>query len=164
MNRMFRNLTAATALAAVAATGMITVANVAGAQDGSSQTAPDNGAGDRNRPRSPFTEAQRQCLTDQGVTRPEAKPTAEQRQALQAAFAACGIEQPGGRVRAARFLRDLTPEQRECLKTELRPAAGSEGQRPRLTSAERRQALTDAATACAITLPDLPVRPNQPAA
>ncbi len=164
MNRMFRNLTAATALAAVAATGMITVANVAGAQDGSAQTAPEDGA--RHRPRLPLTEAERQCLTDHGVSRPETKPTAEQREALRAALDACGIERPLARARAGRFLRNLTEEQRECLKAEMAElgygAEGEgEGQRPRVASPERRQALKDAADACGIAIP---ARPNQPAA
>lgn len=161
MNRMFRNLTAATALAAVAATGMITVSNVAGAQDGSTQTAPDSGAPNRHRHRLPLTATERQCLIDQGVTRPETKPTAEQRAALRAALDACGIEHPVARARAGRFLRNLTEEQRDCLKSELGAEAGGDGQRPRLASPERRQALQDAAAACGITLPP---RPDQPAA
>ncbi|MFN0028542.1 MAG: hypothetical protein ACKV2O_15380 [Acidimicrobiales bacterium] len=159
MNRTFRNLTAATALAAVAATGVLTISNVAGAQDSTTQTAPENGAANPNRARVPLTAAERQCLTDQGLTRPETKPTAEQRQAARAAFDACGIEHPVARARAGRFVRNLTQEQRDCLKAELGVPAG-EGQRPRLGTPEARQALQDAAGACGITLP---ARPNQPA-
>jgi hypothetical protein len=63
------------------------------------------GAGGPDGPRPALTDAQRQCLADQGVTLPQrpadggtderpAPPTAEQRDALRAAAAACGITIP----------------------------------------------------------------------
>ena len=43
-----------------------------------------------------LTDDQRQCLTDAGLSRPTAKPTAETFKALRAAAQDCGIEIPAG--------------------------------------------------------------------
>ena len=43
-----------------------------------------------------LTEEQRQCLQDQGVERPDGRPTRAQVQAFRDAAAACGIDLPGG--------------------------------------------------------------------
>ena len=43
-----------------------------------------------------LTHEQRQCLTDQGVERPQGRPTPEEVQAFRDAAAACGIDLPGG--------------------------------------------------------------------
>lgn len=43
-----------------------------------------------------LTGEQRQCLTDQGVERPQGRPTPDAVQAFRDAAAACGIELPGG--------------------------------------------------------------------
>ena len=140
MKNSLRNLLAATSLGVVTLTGVL-VAQPAGA------TESETGG---TRPRAwlaGLTDAQRQCLVDQGVTRLEGRPTAEQRQALRAAIDACGIEQPvRGRGPAGRIAR-LTPEQRQCLVDQgvTRP----EG-RP---TAEQRQALRAAAAECGIVIP-----------
>lgn len=114
-----------------------------------------------------LTEAQRDCLVDAGLTRPTARPTGEQRQALRQAAADCGIDIPSGRPdgvggpnangrptssdgaqarKAARF-GQLSEEQQSCLADAglTRPTA-----RP---TAEQRQALTDAAADCGIAIP-----------
>lgn len=44
--------------------------------------------------RMELTDEQRQCLADAGVTRPEGRPTDEQREAMKAAAEGCGIEVP----------------------------------------------------------------------
>ena len=87
MKNSLRNLLAATSLGVVTLTGVL-VAQPAGA------TESETGG---TRPRAwlaGLTDAQRQCLVDQGVTRLEGRPTAEQRQALRAAAAECGIVIP----------------------------------------------------------------------
>ena len=43
-----------------------------------------------------LTVDQRQCLTDQGVERPQGRPTPDEVQAFRDAAAACGIDLPGG--------------------------------------------------------------------
>jgi hypothetical protein len=101
-----------------------------------------------------LTEAQRQCLAGQGVTRP-ARPadgsrpelTQEQRDALRRAAEACGL--PMGPRRGLR--PPLTDAQRQCLAEQgvTLPARPVDGSRPDLTG-EQRAALRRAAAACGL--------------
>ena len=110
-----------------------------------------------------LTDAQRQCLSDQGVTLP-ARPadgsrpelTQEQRDALRQARIACGLPtlgHPGLGLRPA-----LTDAQRQCLSDQgvTLPARPADGSRPELTQ-EQRDALHAAAEACG-----LPAGPRGP--
>lgn len=137
-------------LAALAVTAVALVAGLFALPAGAQEAAPEGG-----RPR--LTEEQRQCLADQGYERPLAGQlrTREQREAFRAAAEECGIDLPDGAFRrAARrharaWWRNLTEEQRQCLRDQglERPARG---ERP---TAEQRQAFRDAAEACGIDLP-----------
>lgn len=70
-----------------------------------------------------LTDAQKQCLSDAGLTRPEGRPSAEQSQKLRDAAKACGIEKPAnvgrsshrGQGRLGQRFQQLTAEQRDCL-------------------------------------------------
>jgi hypothetical protein len=106
-----------------------------------------------------LTEAQQQCLADQGVTLP-ARPadgsrpvlTQEQHDALRRAAEACGL--PEGPHRGMRPA--LTDAQRQCLAEQgvTLPARPVDGSRPVLTE-EQRAALRRAAETCG-----LPVGPH----
>jgi hypothetical protein len=111
------------------------------------------------RPAHPaLTDAQRQCLADRGVTRPE-KPadgsrpqlTQEQRDALRQAREACDLPVMAGPGRHPHPA--LTDAQRQCLADQgvTRPEKPADGSRPQLTQ-EQRDALRQAREAC-----DLPV-------
>ena len=81
----------ATTVATLAVAGLALLAGLAPAafaQEG-------EGSGRPDRPR--LTEEQRACLQEQGVQKPEGKPTEEQRAAFRAAAEACGIELPPAR-------------------------------------------------------------------
>jgi hypothetical protein len=103
-----------------------------------------------------LTDAQRQCLSDQGVTLP-ARPadgsrpelTPEQRHALRQARVACGLPAMGrpGRGQGP----PLTDAQRQCLSDQgvTLPARPADGSRPELTP-EQRDALRQAAEACGL--------------
>jgi hypothetical protein len=108
-------------------------------------------------PRPALTDAQRQCLSEQGVTLPTrpadgTRPpqlTEEQRAALRAAAATCGLPTPppGRGPRPA-----LTDAQRQCLSEQgvtlpIRPADGT---RPPQLTEEQRAALRAAAEACGL--------------
>ena len=117
-----------------------------------------------------LTDEQRTCLQNAGMSRPDGRPTLEQRHALQAAATDCGIVIPTGRstgagrpgglgrpatreqgqARSQTFFSALTDEQRDCLTDAglARPEA-----RP---TVEQRQELHRAAGACSIDLPGRP--------
>jgi hypothetical protein len=101
------------------------------------------GAGGRARPA--LTDAQRQCLADQGVTVPDRGDagegiaiTREERHALRDAARACGL-----RGHAGPGMRALTDAQRQCLT--------DQGVTARPESAEQRAALRSAAETCGLT-------------
>jgi hypothetical protein len=105
-------------------------------------------------PRPGPTDAQRQCLADQGATLPapgtpaeRSSMTDEQRKELRKAVKECGLRGPHV------ALRQLTDEQRQCLTDQgvTPPAPGSNGVRPQV-SADQRDALRQAALSCG--LPD----------
>lgn len=111
---------------------------------------PDGGTEARPGP----TDAQRECLTQHGITLPArgadgAKParTQEQRRQLQEAGQACGLRGRGPRP----MLRALTDEQRQCLAEQgvTPPSRPADGTRPEL-STEQRDALRQAAEACGL--------------
>ena len=117
----------------------------------------------RGRPMANLTDAQRKCLTDAGVTRPEGRPTQEQIDKLRAAAKSCGIEIPSGPPEGGPgFGGDgpggpggpghgpmvrLTDTQRTCLQNSglTRPDG------PPTDS--QRQAFQDTAKKCGIELP-----------
>ena len=100
-----------------------------------------------------LTDAQRQCLSEQGVTVP-ARPadgirpalTPDQRSALRKAAEACGLP-----IRGRGFHRGFTDAQRQCLSEQgvTVPARPADGARPALTP-EQRAALRKAAEACGL--------------
>jgi hypothetical protein len=122
---------------------------------------PSSGAGNgreaSTRPSPPqLTDAQKQCLADQGVTLP-VKPadgsrpelTQEQRDALRQAREKCGLPTmlrrghgPGGA---------LTDAQKQCLADQgvTLPVKPADGSRPELTQ-EQRDAMREAAAACGL--------------
>jgi len=131
------------------------------------------------RPTRPaLTDAQKQCLADQGVTLPQrpaeggtgerpAPPTEEQRAAFRAAAEACGLPTPpAGEGRPGRGgpgfggpRTALTDEQKQCLADQgvtlpPRPSEGGTGERPAPPTAEQRDAFRAAAAACGITIPE----------
>jgi hypothetical protein len=140
----------AMALAGATAVGALVVASapLAGAQTG------EPGG---PQPRM-LTDAQRACLSQHGVTpptpgqRPPAPPSDAQRQAFEAAAAACGLPvppaHPGG------VMRMLTDAQRACLSQHgvTLPAPGQKFSSP--PSDAQRQAFVAAAQACGIHKPD----------
>jgi hypothetical protein len=95
-----RGIRLAAATLAMAAVPVIGGATVAGAADSGA-----TGTGAQGRPaHAPLTDAQKQCLADQGITLPErpadgSRPqlSQEQRDALKAAAKACGLPTPGPR-------------------------------------------------------------------
>ena len=103
-------------------------------------------------PRPGPTDAQRACLSGQGVTLPSPgsqseRPalTQEERKDLRESARACGLSGP------RRALRQLTDEQRQCLADlgvtpPTRPTEGTRAQ----VSAEQRDALWGAALACGL--------------
>ena len=96
------------------------------------------------RRRPTLTREQKQCLEEQGITRPIRPLTHEKRAALKAAAQACGIERP---ARTHRPGRNLTDEQKQCLEEQgiTRPI--------RPLTHEKRAALKAAAQACGIERP-----------
>ena len=113
---------------------MVTMAVPAGAADGTDTTAPDAGH------RAHLTVEQRQCMKDQGITRPIRPLTPEKIQQLKDAAKACDIKLP-----ARKHL--LTADQKQCLSQHgiTRPV--------RPLTPEKIQQLKDAAKACDIKLP-----------
>lgn len=105
-----RTIVAASILGATAITGLF-AAGAAGALGNGGGTGP-NSHSPRSGPLAGITAEQKACIASQGVTRPQGKPTAEQRQAIAEAAANCGVTIPQGKGggRAA-----LTQEQRDCL-------------------------------------------------
>jgi hypothetical protein len=160
------------ALAALPALG---VGAFAAADAATTATNGEEGA----RPARPaLTDAQKQCLADQGVTLPQrpadgtgqrpAPPTDEQRAAFRAAAEACGLPTPpagdhrpgfGGPGGPGGPRPALTDAQKQCLADQgvtlpQRPADGSTGERPAPPTAEQREAFQKAAAACGITIPE----------
>jgi hypothetical protein len=100
------------------------------------------------------TDAQRECLADQGVTLPtrgdggddraRALLTREQRREMREAAAACGLRGPKPRV----ALRQLTDDERQCLADQgiTRPARRAGG------GADARAAFQQAAEACGLPM------------
>ncbi len=97
----------------------------------------DSGA----RHRVHLTDEQKQCLSDQGITRPVRPLTPEKIEALKAAAEACDIKLPN------RHRPNLTDEQKQCLSEHgvTRPV--------RPLTPEKVQALKAAAEACGIQRP-----------
>jgi hypothetical protein len=127
------------ALAAVPALGLGAFA----AADTSSGT----GSADSESPAMPvstgrrpmLSDAQKQCLSDQGVTLPQPSSSGErpqvsqeQRDAFRAAAQACGIEFGGHRA-------PLTDAQRQCLSDQgvTLPQPSSSGERPQVSQEQR---------------------------
>lgn len=103
-------------------------------------------------PRPGPTDAQRACLSGQGVTlptpgSPSERPalTQQERKDLGRSAKACGLRGPH------RTLRQLTDEQRQCLADlgVTPPTRPTDGTRPQVT-AEQRDALWGAAVACGL--------------
>jgi hypothetical protein len=160
------------ALAAVPALGL---SAFAAADTGSAQASGQQGT---RPPRPDLTDAQKQCLADHGVTRPErpangerpAPPTDEQRAARRRAAEACGLPTPAAGAHGPGFggpgfrgpgsgLRaSLTDAQKQCLANQgvtlpQRPSGSESGERPSPPTADQRAALQQAAAACGISFP-----------
>ena len=156
-------------LAALAAVPALGLGAYAAADTSSGGSTPDGEAAatpTATRPRHMLTDAQKQCLSDHGVTLPPTSDTTggrpqlspEQRAALRTAAQECGIALGGGR-RAP-----LTDAQKQCLSDHgvtLPPTSDTTGGRPQL-SPEQRAALRTAAQACGIELPHPGPRAEQP--
>ncbi len=127
--------------------GVSAVAVAAPAGAANSDTAPDGA----RRHRMHLTDDQKQCLKDEGISRPIRPLTREKVGALQAAAKACDITLPNrlGERLARRLNRvALTDDQKQCLKDEgiSRPI--------RPLTREKVAALKAAAEACDITRPN----------
>ena len=120
--------------ALVLGVSVVTMAAPAGAADA---PGPTGGAG---RHRVHLTTEQRECMKQQGITRPDRPLTAEKIQQIKDAAKACDIKLP-----ARRHL--LTDEQKQCLADHgvTRPI--------RPLTKDKVQVLKDAAKACDIKLP-----------
>ena len=136
-------------LRATLAVGAIAIlAGLFAAPAGAQQATPEGG-------RPQLTAEQRQCMADHGYERPLAGQlrTQEQRQAFRAAAEDCGIDLPAGLFRhaarrhARHWWRNLTEEQRQCLRDQ-----GVERPHGRPTP-DQVQAFRDAVDACGIDLP-----------
>lgn len=135
-------------LATLAVSAIAVLGGLFAAPAGAQEAAPEGG-----RPR--LTEEQRQCMADHGYERPLAGQlrTQEQRQAFRDAAEECGIDLPAGAFRhaarrhARQWWRDLTDEQRQCLRDQ-----GVERPHGRPTQ-DQVQAFRDAADACGVDLP-----------
>jgi len=88
-----------------------------------------------------LTDEQKQCLAQQGITRPIRPLTAEKIQKLKDAAQACDVKLPHRR-------HLLTAEQRQCMQQQgiTRPI--------RPLTADKVQKIKDAATACGVKLPE----------
>ena len=158
--------------------GTVIVAGLAVASFGSfAGAADDNGAATGTaapdgtaRPHPQLSDAQKQCLADQGVTLPQrpsdgtrpTPPTDEQRAAFKAAAEACGlpVRGPGGPGgpgfggprgdHAA-----LSDAQKQCLADQgvTLPQRPSDGTRPTPPTDEQRAAFKAAVEACGLTPP-----------
>lgn len=146
-----RSFVAAGVLGAAALTGLV-AANAAGALGTGGGTGP-NSHGPRSGPLAGITAEQKACLSAQGITRPEGKPTAEQRQAIAEAATNCGITIPQRKAGGGPIAR-LTQEQRDCL------ASNGVTKPDHKLSAEERAAFKEqfktAAQTCGIERPAAP--------
>ncbi len=150
-----RSMLAAGGMGALALTGVFAAAP-AGAEEATKHPS-------RHGAFAKLTDAQKQCLEDQGLTRPTSRPTSrpsqEQIKKLRAAAKECGIKLPahpgrgGHRGRGGERFQALTQEQRDCLTN-----AGLTRPEGRPTP-EQFQKLRDAAAQCGI---DIPARPGSP--
>ena len=145
----FRTMLAAGGMGALALTGAF-AATPASAADATKHPS-------RHAPHAQLTDAQKQCLSDQGLTRPATRPTSppsqEQIKKLKAAAKECGIKLPAHPGRGdhrgpgGEPFQQLTQEQRDCLTN-----AGLTRPEGRPT-AEQFQKLRAAAAECGITIP-----------
>lgn len=150
-----RTLVAAGTIGLVGITG-IAAAGVAGAQttDATTEAAQGRGAFIKS-----LTAEQRSCLKDNGVTRPDHKLTAEERQAfvanLRTAADTCGVTLPQHPARSAKAeairdrIQSLTADQKACLTSN-----GVAKPDHKLTKSERQEfvsTLKSAAQTCGIT-------------
>jgi hypothetical protein len=154
-------------LAALAAVPALGLGAFAAADTGSGTTDPEPSATPASTGRRPMlSDAQQQCVSDQGVTLPQPSTSGErpqlseeQRDALRAAAQACGIEfRHPGPHRAP-----LTDAQRQCLSDQgvTLPQPSTSGERPQL-SEEQRDAFRAAAQACGIEFRHPGPRAEQP--
>jgi hypothetical protein len=145
-----RTVIAAAALGAIAITGVFAV-STAGAQTNDAAPATSPRGFIKN-----LTQDQKDCLTAQGITRPDHRPTTEEREALKtqlkAAADTCGITLPAPRAHGLRRrLAALTQDQKDCLK-----ANGITRPDHRPTTEEREALKTQlkaAAETCGIPVP-----------
>lgn len=140
-----RTLVAAGALGATALTGLFAASAAGALGTGANSHSPKSG------PLAGITAEQKSCLASQGVTRPQGKPTAEERQAIIEAATNCGITLPAGKGGFAQRAAQLTQEQRDCLTTN-----GVSKPDHRLTAEERaafKTQLKAAAETCGIQKP-----------
>jgi hypothetical protein len=138
------------ALAVVPVLAFNSLATAASASDGGS----GSGAA-----RPGLSDAQRQCLADQGVALPTRSSsddppplTREQRQQLRSASQECGVRGMKARPLAGGLARGLTDAQRQCLTDQgvSVPEPSTDGARPSV-SAEQRDALRQAAETCGLS-------------
>jgi len=117
-----RTLVAAGVVGVAGIAGIAGVTSAAGAQTNDQVAAAARGRGSFL---ASLTDEQKACLKDNGATRPEGRPTPEQRReaiaALRTAADTCGITLPErpGRPRLDELksrIGALTPEQKACLK------------------------------------------------
>lgn len=141
------------------------------APSASAQT--DNGNTDTStqaRPERPMlTDAQKQCLQDQGVTPPtkpadgqtRTEPTDAERAKRKAAFEACNIPLPQHRPGGPGHPK-LTDAQKQCLEDNgvTKPAKPADGQERAKPTAEQRAKFEAAAKKCNIELPAHPDNDN----
>ncbi|MFM7616802.1 MAG: hypothetical protein ACKO72_05000 [Actinomycetes bacterium] len=133
-------------LAGTAALATLALATIGTGVAGADPTGSSGTSGARGR--AHLTAEQRQCLKDEGVKRPEGRPTKADAKALKDAAKACDI--PLGRLmrhHIGHAMTDLTAEQRQCLAD-----AGVTKPEGEPTQAER-DAFKAAAESCGIDLP-----------
>jgi hypothetical protein len=154
---MFRNQTTnerrAPRVVALVATTLATLALVVAFAPLAVAQTPDPGPHGGHPPN--LTDAQKTCLTQHGITpptpgsaKPTSPPTAQQRQAFEAAAKVCGVQPPKGhRV-------ELTAAQQTCLTQHgITPPTPGSAKPTSPPSAQQRATFEAAAKACGLPAP-----------
>jgi hypothetical protein len=151
------------AFAVAALAGATSIGLLAPSAFAQTDTSGNNDSSTATRPERPqLTDAQKQCLQDNGVTLPakpadgqtRTEPTDAERAKRKAAFEACNIplpqHRPGGPGHPM-----LTDAQKQCLEGQgvTKPAKPADGQERAKPTAEQRAKFEAAAKACNIELP-----------
>lgn len=150
------------AFAVAALAGATSIGLLAPSASAQTDTSGNSDSSTATRPERPMlTDAQKQCLQDNGVTPPakpadgqtRTEPTDAERAKRKAAFEACNIPLPQHRGGQGHPM--LTDAQKQCLQDNgvTKPAKPADGQERAKPTAEQRAKFEAAAKKCNIDLP-----------